>query len=713
MPIKNPKAKSYKRRKEPTGYSRKAVLHVFEEAPKQSLTLPQLYTQLQATDSTTQQAVRNTVAGLMKTDKLRQHHKNRYQLATKPRYVEGQVDYVNPGYAYIVVPDSPQDIWVNHEDLMGALNGDTVRVLVFMGRSKRPTGRVVEIVARSQAPIVGRLERQGKATFVVPDGKRMHYDIFLDKKVSKKAADGDKVIVQITGWPRGQKNPTGIVKQVLGPAGVHDVEMHAIMAEFGLPTLFPKQILKEADAISDSISAQEIAQRRDFRGVSTCTIDPEDAKDFDDALSYRKLPNGHHEVGIHIADVSHYVPEGSLLDQEAYERGTSVYLVDRTISMLPERLSNELCSLRPHEDKLAFAIVLELDAHGKVHQQWIGETIIHSNKRFTYEEAQAVIDQQQGPFYQELTILNQLAQQLRQQRLGQGAISFETVEVKFQLDAHGKPLSVSPKVRKDTHKLVEEFMLLANQQVATHVSRMLPNTAPPFVYRVHDNPDADKLNDFFFFAKQMGYSPGAEQKSAAKALNAISAAAAGQAAENILQSLAIRTMAKALYTTEAKPHFGLAFAQYTHFTSPIRRYPDVMVHRLLKQYLAKEFSADIRAYEVKCKHTSERERVASSAERASIRYKQVEFMKAMQGQTLTGVISSIMDWGIYIELQGNQCEGMVRLADLQDDFYEADTKGFQVVGRRSGKTYRLGEQVKVQIQACDLTQRTVDLIIVD
>ncbi|MEL6539432.1 MAG: ribonuclease R, partial [Bacteroidota bacterium] len=681
--------------------------------PTQRYTMRQLYEQLHATKRAEHQAIRAAALALEKAGKLQQCNKTSYHLLDRERYVLGQVDYVSPGYAYIVGPESTQDIWVKHENLLGALNGDTVRVLLLYSRcKKRPSGKVVEIVERSQAPIVGRLERHDKATFVVPDGRRMHYDIFLDTENSKKARDGDKVIVQVTGWPNGKKNPTGVIKEVLGPAGKHEVEMHAIMAEFDLPTRFSKQALAAARAIPDILTDQEIARRRDFRAVTTCTIDPDDAKDFDDALSFSVLPNGHYEVGIHIADVSHYVPEGSLLDQMAYERGTSVYLVDRTISMLPERLSNELCSLRPHEDKLTFSVVFELDADGKIHQQWLGEAIIHSDKRFTYEEAQQVIDQQQGPLCQALTVLNSLAQKLRQQRFSQGAINFETAEVKFQLDDGGKPLKVISKVRKDTHKLVEELMLLANHQVATQISHMVPGRVLPFIYRVHDSPDPDKLSDFFFLAKQLGYPPATKQKSIPQTLNTISTAVMGQAEENILQSLAIRTMAKALYTTDAKPHFGLAFERYTHFTSPIRRYPDVMVHRLLKQFLRKQFQADSKAYEAKCKHASERERVATSAERASIRYKQVEWMQTLQGQVLTGVISSIMEWGIYIELEGSRCEGMVRLADLQDDFYEVDDRGLQVVGRRSRKTYRLGDQVQVSVKACDLTQRTVDLELV-
>jgi ribonuclease R len=630
-----------------------------------------------------------------------------------PNYIVGQVDHVNPAYAYIVPKaEEQEDIWVKQEDLLGALDQDLVKVLVLQQakENKRSVGRVVEIIERNQAPIVGRLDRHGKNAFVIPDGRRMHYDIFIKEQALGGAKHNDKVIVKIAGWPHGDKNPIGVIQKVLGQAGLHEVEMHAIMAEFGLSSCFPSRVMAEAQAIPEAIPKHEIDQRKDFRTVPTLTIDPEDAKDFDDALSLRQLPNGHYEVGIHIADASYYVKEESLLDQEALERGTSVYLVDRTIPMLPEKLSNELCSLNPHEDKLTFSAVFELDDQGKVQKEWMGTTVIHSNKRFTYEEAQQVITQKQGNFYQELHRLNQLAKQLRAERFRQGAISFETVEVKFQLDAQGKPLCIVPKVWQDTHRLVEEFMLLANARVARRVSEMQQEkNLPTFVYRVHDDPNPDKLNDFWGFVKQLGYQGPTKQQSISHALNVILKAASGTSEANIIQSLAIRTMAKAVYTSEDKRHFGLAFQHYTHFTSPIRRYPDIMVHRLLKQYLKGLFNADPQSYKTKCLHVSERERVAADAERASTRYKQVEFMQTLQGKVLKGIISGVTDWGIYVELVKNRCEGMVRLADMTDDYYELDEKGFKVVGKRFKKIYRLGDEVHVQVESSNLTKRTVSL----
>jgi ribonuclease R len=641
--------------------------------------------------------------------------KNMTRSAT-PHYIIGRVDHVNPAYAYIVPEkEAQEDVWVKQEDLLGALDKDIVKVVVLQQAKerKRSVGRVVEIVERNKAPIVGRLDRYGKNAFVIPDGRRMHYDIFIKEAELKGAKHDDKVIVKITGWPHGDKNPTGVIQEVLGQAGVHEVEMHAIMAEFGLSSCFSSKVAAETNVIPEAIPAHEIARRKDFRAVTTFTIDPEDAKDFDDALSLRTLPNGHYEVGIHIADASYYVEEGSLLDQEALERGTSVYLVDRTIPMLPEKLSNELCSLNPQEDKLTFSAVFELDNRGKIQKEWFGETVIHSNKRFTYEEAQQVITQQQGNFNEELTILNQLAKQLRAERFKQGAISFETVEVKFQFDVQGKPLRVVPKVWQDTHRLVEEFMLLANMRVATRVSEMQQGkNLPTFVYRTHDDPDPDRLNDFWNFVKQLGYQGATQRQSISSALNTILKAASETKEANIIQSLAIRAMAKAVYTSEDKRHFGLSFQHYTHFTSPIRRYPDIMVHRLLKQYLQGQFNADPRSYEAKCKYASERERVAADAERASVRYKQVEFVQELQGVSLEGIISGVTDWGIYVELVDNRCEGMVRLADMTDDYYELDEKGFKVVGRRSKKTYRLGDEVYVQVKSCDLTKRTVTLSLV-
>ena len=631
---------------------------------------------------------------------------------TRRAYVIGHVDYVTPAYAYVVpLEEGQKDVWVKREALLGALHNDLVKVAVrrrASTASRRAVGRVVAIVKRNKALIVGRLVCRGKLCFVEPNGKRMHHAIAIERGGRRGARHGDKVVVKVIPTLTEAQEPMGVVQEVLGQAGVHEVELHAIAAEFGLPMRFPKGVLAEAEALE--LSLDTLGRRRDFREVLTLTIDPVDAQDFDDALSWRKLPNGHHEVGVHIADVSHYVREGSLLDEEALARGASVYLVDRTVPMLPEVLSNGLCSLRPREDKLTFSAVFELDAQGKVHREWLGETVICSDKRFAYEEAQEVLMGREGPFYTMLTVLNDLAKQLRAGRLQRGAVSFETTEVKFELDAQGKPLRLVPKVRQDPHRLVEEFMLLANQRVAEYVFRMQPGKhSPTFVYRTHDEPDVAKLNDFWAFAKQLGYPTIAPRQSVPQALNRLVDVVQGQAVGDVVQSLAIRTMAKALYTTEPKGHFGLAFAHYTHFTSPIRRYPDVMVHRLLKGYLRGGVQADARAYEKKCQHASAREQVAVDAERASMRYMQVVWMQGLQGDVLDGVISGLTMWGMYVVLVDSGCEGMVPLATMTDDLYVLDDSGLRVVGRDAKQVYQMGDSVRVVVRECDLLRRTVTL----
>lgn len=713
MPQKRKNKQSTKHGKAPSSSYQALVLDLLQAAPARAYTLSKLYKHFKGEAS--REAVKEAVLALAQQGAIEQLSRGRLAIPYNPVYVIGKVDYVHPSYAYIVTEGGGDDVWVRQEDLLLALDKDLVKVMITQqkGRGKYPVGKVVEIIERSKMTWVGRVAQNGQAAFVIPDSRRMHYDILVRPEDLRGAKRNDKVIVELTAGPTAYKNLEGKVKQVLGQAGTHEVEMHAIMAEFDLPTCFSIQVLAEGQGIPAAIPAREVSRRRDFRGVATFTIDPADAKDFDDALSLKKLPNGHYEVGIHIADVSFYVQEGSLIDQEAFERGTSVYLVDRTIPMLPERLSNELCSLKPHEDRPALSAVFELDADGKLHQEWLGETIIHSGRRFTYEEAQDAITQQQGDFHKELAILNKLAKQLRAERFRQGAINFETAEVRFQLNEQGKPLSVLPKVSQDSHRLIEEFMLLANRHVARHVRCMKRGKEfPTFVYRTHDKPDLEKLGDFALFVKQFGYSIKTSPKAIAQSINALTTAVAGKPEANIIQSLAIRMMAKALYTTEAKPHFGLAFQHYTHFTSPIRRYPDLMVHRLLKQYLQGQLKFDQRTYEKKCQHASERERVAAEAERASIKYKQVELMQTLQGEVMEGVISSIMDWGIYVELVDSLCEGMVRLADMTDDYYVLDEKKFKLIGQRTKKAYHLGDLVKVKIKACDISKRTIDLLLV-
>ena len=501
---------------------------------------------------------------------------------------------------------------------------------------------------------------------------------------------------------------------MLGKAGEHNAEIHSIIAEFGLPYEFPEAIEAEAESISDKITAREIKKRRDFRDITTFTIDPFDAKDFDDALSIRDLPNGNTEVGIHIADVTHYVPLKTALEEEAVERATSVYLVDRTIPMLPERLSNGLCSLRPNEEKLTFSAVFELDDDGKIQSEWFGRTIIYSDRRFTYEEAQERLENQEGDFYEEIIRLDTLAKKLKKDRFQRGAVNFESVEVKFKLAEDGTPLGIIPKERKDAHKLIEEFMLLANKRVAEFIYQKGTKANPvTFVYRSHDDPDPEKLDTLAGFAKRFGHQLDFERKGISHNLNHLVERVEGKPEQNVLQQLAIRTMAKARYTTNEKGHFGLAFAHYTHFTSPIRRYPDMMVHRLLQHYLDGGKSEDKEEFEKLCLHSSEREKRAADAERASIKYKQVEFMSMVEDKIFDGIVSGVTEWGIYVEITETKCEGMIRMTDLDDDYYEFDEQNYRVVGRRNKRMITLGDGLKVSVKNTDIDRRTIDLTLED
>lgn len=627
--------------------------------------------------------------------------------------VTGVVDHVNPKFAYVITGEEGNDIYIQTRDLGSALHGDTVTVGVSSRRSgKHREGKVLDITKRNRTRFVGRLEVSANYAFVVPDFKKIYQDFFIYPENVKGAKSNDKVVFEVIKWGEGDKSPEARVIEILGKTGENEAEIHSIMAEFDLPFRFSEKVLNESKKIDDGITIEEIKKRWDFRKVLTFTIDPEDAKDFDDAISFRKLENGNYEIGVHIADVTHYVVPGTSLDDDAFDRATSVYLVDRTVPMLPERLSNELCSLRPHEDKLTFAAVFEMDHKAHVHKEWFGRTIIHSDHRFSYETAQEVIESGQGKFAEELKILNDLHYKLRKDRFARGAVNFETTEVKFKLDEKGKPLAVVPKIRKDAHKLIEEFMLLANRSVATHVYKLKKGGEKnTFVYRTHDFPNPEKVADFAKFATQFGHKVNVEESSVSRSLNKLMDEIEGKPEQNVLQSLAVRTMAKAKYTTDAKGHFGLAFDHYTHFTSPIRRYPDMMVHRLLQHYLDQGNPVTKKEYEEKCIHSSEREKRAADAERASIKYKQVEFMSMAEDKPFQGIISGVTDFGIFIEIIETKCEGMVRLADLKDDFYEYDEKNYRVIGRRRKKIYRLGDEVTVRIKKTDVDRRLIDLVI--
>ncbi|WP_243517336.1 MULTISPECIES: ribonuclease R [unclassified Candidatus Cardinium] len=688
------------------------IAKILQEGLNQSYTLQQLFTSLKIKAKSDKAKIKKALSELLDKGTIKKIRRGGYLYASGPIYLTGRVDYVRSEYAYVVVPDQPKDVLVRQKNLLSALDKDLVKVCLLPSKGgKRPEGVVVEVIERNPAPLIGRIIVSGNQPQAIVEQKRITYTILLEGDNTSMLKKNDKVVIALTSFPASDKIVTGKVVQYLGQAGLHEVEMHAIMAEFGLKETFPDSVLASIKNIPTVITEVEINKRKDLRHIPTFTIDPADAKDFDDALSYQPLANGHHQVGIHIADVSYYVLPDTLLDQEAYLRNTSVYLVDRCIPMLPQLLSNELCSLRPNEDKLTFSAIFELDAVGNLYDQWLGETVIHSNKRFSYQEAQENIDDQRGDFYQALTLLNDLAKQLRKKRLAKGAINFETRELVFELDTNGKPIHIIPKLRTDAHKLIEEFMLLANKEVATYVAKLKQKkekVGPTFIYRTHDHPDPDKLNEFFLFVNQLGYKINSANMPIYKAMHLLEEAIQGKQEENIIQSLAIRSMAKALYTTKPNLHFALAFRHYTHFTSPIRRYADLLVHRLLKHYLKGERLYDAASYEKKCQYAVEREYLAVNAERASVKYKQVEFIQNLKDEIFEGIISGITEWNIYIEILSNGCEGMVRLADLSDDVYVFEENNFQVVGKHLKKCYRLGDMVNVKVKSCDLDKRYIN-----
>ncbi|MFT6855948.1 MAG: ribonuclease R [Cyclobacteriaceae bacterium] len=715
----NKKAAGGGRNKQPNTAPLKDKLRsIFAQSIGEKFSFRQLIKIMGLRDAKSKEALKTIIFSMEREGKISKTSDGRFTHASEPEMIQGKVDHVNPKFAYIVSPEREDDVWVKANDLAYAIDGDIVNVQVtkpsFNGF--RAEGKVVSIEKRAKTEFVGKIQVSPKFSFVIPDSRHIHFDMFVFSDKIKNANDNDKVLVKITKWhDASNKNPTGEVQEVLGKAGENEAEIHSIMAEFGLPFKFPEHIEAEAEKIPTEITKKDLEKRRDFRNITTMTVDPEDAKDFDDALSIEYLDNEDVEIGIHIADVSHYLIPKTILDTEAVERATSVYLVDRTIPMLPEVLSNGLCSLRPNEEKLTFSAVFKMDRNGKIKEKWFGRTIIESNRRFSYEDAQERIESGEGDHAADLVLMNDIAKILRGNRFKDGAVNFETTEVRFQLDEKGKPLGVVPKVRKDAHKMIEEFMLLANREVATYICKMKgikagqPNNT--FVYRTHDFPDPEKLDTFSKFAGRFGHklSIGEDISSS---LNKLMSDIEGKPEQNVLEQLAIRSMAKAKYTTEPKGHFGLAFEHYTHFTSPIRRYPDVMVHRLLWHYLEGGKAPEAGPYEMQCQHSSEREKNAADAERASIKYKQVEFMQSVLGEEFEGVVSGVTEWGIYVEIVETKCEGMVRLQDLDDDFYEFDEKNYRVVGRNNKHIITLGDKLKVKVVRTDIDRRTIDLDLV-
>lgn len=687
------------------------ILGIFSNNPSKTFNYKQLAITLGIKDIAQKQLITEVLYEFVDVGSLEEVYRGKFKLKSKRGYLTGKLDLTTKGYGYLVSDEMEQDTFVSQANLNHALHGDTVKVYLYAQRKKhQPEGEVVEILERARTTFVGTIEKSGKFAFLITDSSRMPFDLFIPLEQLNGAEDGQKAVAKITDWPKRAKNPFGEVVQVLGNPGENDTEMHSILAEYELPYDFPDKVDQAADKIPAEITQADVEARRDFRDITTFTIDPVDAKDFDDALSLRKLKNGNWEVGVHIADVTHYVTMGSILEDEALERATSVYLVDRVVPMLPERLSNMICSLRPNEEKLCYSAVFELDEDANIIQKWFGRTIINSDRRFTYEEAQNIIETGDGDFSSEVLTLHNLAQKIRHQRYKEGSINFERVEVKFHLDEKGKPLGVFYKESKEANKLIEEFMLLANKKVAEIIGKVSGNSkAKTFVYRIHDKPDVEKLEKFSQFIHKFGYSiKTGSNKAIASSLNQLLTDIEGTKEQDIIENLAIRSMAKAEYSTGNVGHYGLSFDHYTHFTSPIRRYPDMMVHRLLDAYLKGESSKSKQKYEKMCQHSSEKERKAAEAERASIKYKQVEFMSDKIGEHFEGVISGVTEWGIYVEIIENKCEGMVPLRELEGDFYVFDEDNYCITGKKSKIKYQLGDNVTIEIVRANMAKKQLD-----
>ncbi len=700
------------------------IIKILSKSANKAFNYKQIAAILDKDDTQSRNQIIKDLKLLAAAKKITETEPGKYLIkAISQDYYEGTIDMTSRKTAYFICEEFEEDIFIPTNNLNRALDKDKVKVYIYNRRKgKRPEGEVVEIIERAKTDFVGVIDIQKNFAFVSTANPKMYTDIFIPKDKIEDAQNGDVVLVHIEDWPKRADSPFGKVVKVLGRPGEHDTEIHAILAEYGLPAEFPIEVETYAQKIDTSISDEEIAKRRDMRDTLTFTIDPKDAKDFDDALSFKKLENGHYEIGIHIADVSHYLEEGTILDDEAYQRATSVYLVDRVVPMLPEVLSNFACSLRPQEEKYTFSAVFEINEKSQVINQWFGRTVIYSDQRFAYEEAQYIIETKNDVIPAEISLtgseyqvpadivsatlkLDELAKILRRKRMNEGAISFDKVEVKFNLDADGEPEGVYFKISKDANHLIEEFMLLANRRVAEFIGKQKKT----FVYRIHDEPNEDKLIAMQNVIAKFGYkidfrNPGDISKS----LNKLMEDVAGKKEQNLIDTLAIRSMSKAKYSTENIGHYGLAFDYYSHFTSPIRRYPDVMVHRLLQYYLDGGKSADEELYEEKCLHCSTMEGLATNAERDSIKYMQVKYMQDHQDQEFLGVISGVTEWGIYVEIIENKCEGMVRIRDIKEDYYTFDEKQYALVGATSNRLLQLGDEIYVKVKNADLVKKQLD-----
>ena len=718
MPRQNLKNTKAKKDKNITKFT-KSIIEVLFQNPNKPLNYKQIASALNLTNRIDVELLIKNLNVLLVDKKITEVERGKYKINATNDYMIGKADLTASGNAYVMIDGLEQDVFVQKGKTKNTLMGDTVRVYVYPKKSKNSTkieGEIVEILERNKTEFTGIFELGKNGNFGFVTMQNGNHDFFVPKEKFNDAKPGEKVVVRLTNWPEGSNSPFGEITKVLGNPEDTSVEINSILLEYGLPEKFPEEVEQEANNLDTSIDEKEVAKRRDMRNVTTFTIDPKDAKDFDDALSIQKLENGNWEIGVHIADVSHYVRPGTLIEQEAYKRATSVYLVDRVVPMLPEILSNVACSLRPNEDKYTFSGVFELDDNAKIVNTWFGRTAIHSDRRFTYEEAQVIIEGEDGDFKEEILTLDRLAKLMRAERMNVGAVNFDKVEVKFNLDEEHNPTGIYFKIGKDSNKLIEEFMLLCNKKVSEFISldKHGKDNDNTYIYRVHDDPNPDKLIDLKNFIRQFGYElQVGDRKTTIQSMNKLLADVKGKPEENMVETLSMRTMAKAKYTTDNIGHYGLAFDYYTHFTSPIRRYPDIIAHRLLQDYLDGKKSPDSSIYEDKAKHASSREKIAAEAERESIKYMQVKYMEQFVGQTFDAFITGVQDYGIFVEIPETRCEGLIRSRAMTGDHYYFDDKNHALVGKRTGIKYQLGSPVKIKVLNADLIKKQLDFELVD